>query len=779
MSDTYDPAHDDSGQHQPDVMTPNPAGVDTTDGQGDAKQTEADAKLVQRKLEVIRRDKEHFKKSFKRMERSMFMAMQGRDIDWSEKNYKANITGQHVKTKTANLYAKNPKIVSTRKEKLDFLVWDESLDSLKIAMQIMSTGAAILQQAAASGVVAPPSGGPQMPPGQQAPSGGPPPGFTPGAALSPMAGHNGGPPMVDPDEPVPGYSTAVATVQDFQQGMARRQALKKFGKTLELCFADAMAEQTPLDFKSAMKRVVRRSLTTGIAYVELGFQKQFGIPTATTNKLEDFRSRIAHLEGLMADAAEGKFDEYSAETAEIKADLAALEAQPQTILRAGLTFDFLQASKVIPDKMTTALVGFVGSRHLTVEYIKTKAEVEDEFKVKLGDRYTPYTVHGQKSYGTRGVDTGQESTEGVFGATGKDTDLVCLYKHYDKTSGLVYHLVDGHPNHIKPPQAPDVVVPRFWPLYALSFNETESESDPFPKSDVELMADQQNELNRSRQGKREHRDAARPRWAYAAGALDEEEDLPRLMKAKAFDAFEINGMGPDGDINKVLQIIKVPGVDPNLYDTNEVMQDASLTVGAQAAQLGGSSHDTATGAAIANGTTSTTDNSSVDDLDAFFTAIARDGGQILMSNLSKDEVVKIAGPGAVWVEDLGVTPEDIYSEVYLKVEAGSTGKPNQAQEIQNLKEIGPLLLQVGAIPPVWLAREMLRRLDDRIDLTEALVSGIPAIVAQNRMAQPAAGDPANDPNQQGDKGGDKSGPTHGGPSGSSAPMGNNQSAHIV
>lgn len=766
MSDEYDVSDEETGS--PDTTgdaRDDSRSVDTADGASDGKQRESDAKLVQRILETIRRDKRHFEKAFKRMETSMFRALHGRAPDWSESNYKANITGQHVKTKTASLYAKNPKIVARRKETLDFVVWDETVQSLQMAMQTVAQGTAIMAQHEAAVAQA-----------EQAAAAAPP------DVFAPALGHNGGPPMEIPPPPMPpGYEQALAIVKDFQEGMQYRQMLKRFGKTLELVFADAMRQQTPLDFKSSMKRLARRALTTCVGYVEMGFQKQYGVPAEISGKLEDHRTRIAHLEKMIEEANEGDVEDCSAEKAELEAAVAALEAKPQVIIRQGLTFDFLQSSKVIPDRLTTALPGFVGSRHITVEYILPKGEVEETFKVDLGYRYTPYTVDGQRMYGQRGVDTGDDveenATDGVFAAQGKDSDLVCLFKHYDKVSGLVYHLVDGHPKHIKPPAAPDIDVPRFWPVYPLTFNDVESEKEVFPKSDVELIADVQDEINRSRQGKREHRNAARPRWGYSAGVFDEEQDIENLKKAEPFDAIKLNGLGPDQSIEKVLQVIPVPGVDPNLYDTNEVLQDAALTVGAQGAQLGGLTKSTATGVAVADQTVSSNDNSSIDDLDAFLTMMARDGGQILMANLKKEDVVKIAGRGAVWVEDLGMTPEQIYDAVYLEIEAGSTGKPNQAQEIRNLKEIGPLLLQVGAIPPEWLARDMLRRYDDRLDLTEAVVAGLPAIVAQNRMAQPAQGDPQRDPTSQGGEGGDKNA-TPPGPAGSSAPVGDNHASAV-
>jgi hypothetical protein len=76
---------------------------------------------------------------------------------------------------------------------------------------------------------------------------------------------------------------------------------------------------------------------------------------------------------------------------------------------------------------------------------------------------------------------------------------------------------------------------------------------------------------------------------------------------------------------------------------------------------------------------------------------------------------------------------DIANELFLEVEAGSSGKPNQAVEVQNFQQLAPLLMQIPGITPYWLAKEAVKRLDDRIDLTEALSAGMPSIVTQNRM----------------------------------------------
>jgi hypothetical protein len=72
--------------------------------------------------------------------------------------------------------------------------------------------------------------------------------------------------------------------------------------------------------------------------------------------------------------------------------------------------------------------------------------------------------------------------------------------------------------------------------------------------------------------------------------------------------------------------------------------------------------------------------------------------------------------------------------VLLEIEAGSMGRPNAAQEVANAQRIYPLLIQLPGIDPEFLAKDLLRRLDDRLDLTEAFKSSLPSIVAMNGMA---------------------------------------------
>lgn len=680
----------------------------------EVEQRENDAALVKKIQKRIKTDKMHHAKAFKRMRQDMRLATNGCDEGWHEDNYTANIIGRHVKMKTASLYAKNPKAVARRREMLDFAVWDGSPESLMMAHQMV-------QQAAMMAQAAPP-------------------------AVDPMTG------MPAPMQIPPEVQQAQAMLQDFQQGQARKSEMERIGKTMEILFAHAMREQKPLDFKMAMKQVVRRACTTGVGYVEVGFQREYGQSPEIVAQLADARTRLDHLRRLAEDVAEGEIEADDAEMAELERSIADLMAQPEIVMREGLVFDYPQATKVIPDKMCRSLVGFVGASHVTVEYLFTPEQVREMFpEADLDNNYTAY-----KPSGTAEDDAGPSymrvdtTADAALEQRNVKDGLVCVWKHYDKPSGLVYYVADGHGKFLKEPAAPDVFVEDFWPLYALTFNAVENEDELFPPSDVSLLRHMQDEYNRSRQGQREHRQAARPRFVYGNGTL-EAEDAKKLATAQPFDVVPVN-LAPGEKISDKLQPVPVPGVDPNLYETAHLFGDMQLVGGSQEANYGGVAKATATESAIAANATASSDGASVDDLDAFLTVIARASGQVLLREMSVDKVMEIAGPGAIWPQ--GLTLTQIADELYLEVEAGSSGKPNQAVEVQNWQQLLPMLIQMPGINPLWLARETIRRLDDRVDLTEAIAAGIPSIMTQNRMAQVSTGDPASDPNQQGSQGGD-------------------------
>jgi len=142
--------------------------------------------------------------------------------------------------------------------------------------------------------------------------------------------------------------------------------------------------------------------------------------------------------------------------------------------------------------------------------------------------------------------------------------------------------------------------------------------------------------------------------------------------------------------------------------------------------------------------------------------------------MSTDQVKKIVGQGAVWPE---LTNEQVQEEIFLEIEAGSTGKPNQAAELRNIERMLPYLLQLPGIDPKWVVKEVLKRLDDKLDIDSALSENVPSIVAMNAVknAEAAMGQMSGvaNPGMQAAQGGNNVVPMPKPGGGSLPPMGAN------
>ena len=105
-----------------------------------------------------------------------------------------------------------------------------------------------------------------------------------------------------------------------------------------------------------------------------------------------------------------------------------------------------------------------------------------------------------------------------------------------------------------------------------------------------------------------------------------------------------------------------------------------MIVGDQQADLGPTSGATATESNIAAQARATSTGSEIDDIDDTLSSMAQAASQILLLNMSLPMVQEIVGPGAIWPQ---LTSGDVAKQVYFDIEAGSSGRPNQAQELQN------------------------------------------------------------------------------------------------
>lgn len=545
---------------------------------------------------------------------------------------------------------------------------------------------------------------------------------------------------------LPDPVTAMAIIADVQNAKAKQEMLDKLGKTLEICFHYYINEQIPT-FKSQMKRCVRSAVQTAVGYAKLGFQRETDLSPDNKAKIADSQQRLAHIQRLMDDLGpEGDKTQYDAEAEELRLTVQQLQAEPMVIIREGVVFDFPRPCSVIPDRKCIALDGWVGADWVTEEIFLTPDEVKEFYKIDIGQ-----SVNGQAgyaAYSTAGVEYRQNPRTDL---SGKREDMVCCWMMYHKPTGLKFEMADGYKDFLKEPAGPEVTLERFYPIYALSFNELEHPTQLFPPSDVHNMTPQQLELNRQKQALREHRKANRPGYVTPKGALSE-EDKAALSTHDQSGVVELDGLMPGQKVNDYIQALPKVGVDPNLYESQGIMDDVYKTVGMMESQLGGTAGATATEVATAEQARAGSLEADADALNDFLSLIARDASQVMLMELDPATVQEIAGPGAVWPQ---VNRQEIAKETYLEIVAGSNGRPNKIQRQQALQMVTPFLLQIPGINPQWMAQQLITAVDDSLDLTEAFTSNLPSIQMLNQAPPPQPAAPgAEDPNQQGDEGAD-------------------------
>jgi hypothetical protein len=651
----------------------------------------------------VEKAKNHWEDDFDRMADDMDFAAglqwpEQETIDDSENGYRyvVNLVQRHLRQREAGLYAKNPRAVAHQRKTRLYRVWDGDANTLLEAQMTLQQVQMQMQQNPAAGQML-------------------------------MA--------------IPQVQQAQAILQDVSQGRERKRIMDNLGETLEIVYDYEISQQQP-KFKRSMKRLVRRTLTTGVGYVKISYTRDMQVKPEDLDKVTDISQQVSRIRALLEDVRDPNHREGLETRLNELQDSMTILQQPQ-IVREGLDYDFPRSTAVIPDWCCTELEDFLGAQWVAEEYKLTPEQIKAVYKVDVKDKYTPYDMEGERIEKASWREMDDERK--------KDGTLALVWEIYDKSSGTTFTVCKGYHGYLREPGPPDVQLERFWPYFTLIFNGLEHDEQVYPPSDVSLMRSMQVEYNLSRQRLREHRDAARPGHVAPKGRL-EQSDKDKLATRQAHDVLEVSGLGENDDIRRLLQAIPVNPIDPNLYETSTLEGDIYKALGSQEAVMGGTGGATATETSIAESSRLTSIGSNVDDLDDLLTYMAQTASKVLMSEMSTERVKEIAGPGAVWAE---LSAEEVSKELWLEVRAGSSGRPNKSAEIQNLERVLPFLLQMPNVKAERLVEEILTRLDDRMNVEDFLERGAPSIMSQNRMGQVGTGDEASDPNQQGPQGQDQ------------------------
>lgn len=602
--------------------------------------------------------------------------------DMTVEPYVGDVTQQMLNRKTATLFAKNPTPEAKQRDGMFFAIWDGDQASIDGAQAMLKEAEPILQQAQqlqAKGLPVPP------------------------------------PPME--------LSGAMKLVADYEQGTARKALLAKVAQTATLLITKQWEQQSP-SMMVSMKQLVTRVITSRVGYIKVMYRRDMEQNPAQQG-VENLADKLARLKAQMARMQEPDFDPQGAEAKETELLLQqmqddAKEPDEQIVRSEGVVDDYPSATSIIIDRRCRSMREFINAQRIAHETLLTVAECEERYGVNLRDAgAVMYTDDGcpedknRKRVGTEAEDRAKY---------GK----VCVFEIQDKPSGNCYVICDGLKDFLKEPYENEPKVRRFWTIIPICFNVQEVEhNDPdadvtiYPRSDVRLLMPMQIDINVGGEGLREHRTANRPCWVGVKSRFVEGDLLKLASPRSAFAVLMLESIDKGEKIEDFLQRLPTAEITDSLYSPAPAMQAMMQATGIQAADLGQQRPgERATGQEISARQKASSDGSNIDDLDFALSVKAQMTWEMLIQEMPAKTVKEQVGIGAVWPE----VPSErlaLMNQIYLEIEAGSSGRPDQGAEIENFKIIGPQLAEImraegKSLDP--LIKEGVRVLGSKLDV---------------------------------------------------------------
>ena len=603
--------------------------------------------------------------------------------EWFSEKYVGDRIQQMLNRLAASRYAKNPKTAATVRERMNFEVWDESQESLAGAQAILQAAAPILEQAAQAAAM----------------------------GLAPAA------------PPPPEIEMAQAIVRDYEQGMAEKALYAKVARTAALLVQTQWDNQTP-EFIVSMKSLVTRVDTSRVGYIKVSYRRDEKPREPMQNaKIVDLQARMQTLKSQLEKIKDGEIEADSAEADETALLLKrvteelSVEDKPE-FDDEGPVDDFLTATSVIIDPATRSLKEFIGAAWICHEMVMDIADAEAAYGISLFDvGAVLYDEYGPQASGA----------QSPRDRAATHCKKVCVWHVEDKKTGMCLVLIDGVRHFIKEPYVNLPKVKRFWSIVPLTYNVTEVETnDPendvtcYGKSTVRRVMPMQVNINSKGEEFRQTLIANRPGWVHDKSKVMDNDLLALNAPRSSHSSIGLSGMN-GGKVTDFISARPVQPIDPMLYDPSNDDQAMLLAGGVQSSNMGNQNPgETATGQAIAEGSRISVDESNTADLDYCLGMVAQMHWEMSLQEMSTELVKKKVGRGAVFPD---IAKDKFATDIFIEIEAGSSGKPNAALEIAKAEKIGPLL--VGLLQSTGRSIEPIiklyaRLLDSSIDVDEIL-----------------------------------------------------------
>lgn len=513
----------------------------------------------------------------------------------------------------------------------------------------------------------------------------------------------------------------------------RADDLKLFCKTLETV-TNRSLETAGLKHKAKM--TVRSALTCSFGVMKVLYQRDLQEDPIIRARLNDTQDNIARVEALMASLDNpDKRGEQEAILAEMRETMTGLESQVEVVAAEGLVVDRVLTDHLLIDPSVVEFWDYKDSPWLAQVIPMSRGEIEARYKV---------CTEGATVY--KGGKATEEGTSfgDAAGRANADEEQLAIIEIWDKQSQRVYTMVDGCKFWLREPFSPGRTGERWYPFFLLPYQLVDGQF--VGPSLVDLTEKLQREHNEARDRFNKHRDLAIPGWVAGSDVTD--KSLKNFVRSVSVEGFgEVAIVDTEGKpISQVIQPKTYPPIDPAVYDTGMVRHDWEQVTGLQdAARSTVVNPKTATEASIMAQAQSGRVSEFRDQVEDVLQDLAQYAAQILLFELTPEQVERIMGPNVI-AEQMdpftGATipvvversydwpqleREEIFDMVQMRIRAGTTGAPDKLEQQESWAQILPTvqgliqgILQVQAAggdaePLIALLRETVQRFDDKLD----------------------------------------------------------------
>jgi len=489
---------------------------------------------------------------------------------------------------------------------------------------------------------------------------------------------------------------------------------KEYAKWKTFCLTAEVVLNRQLSdakLKKRGKASVRASLTSNVGWVKVVYQDDIEEDPKVIARIQDTQDNIRKIEALMCDCEnEDETKDYEAKKAQLEIMVESLESEVEVSRAEGLVVDRILSEDMLwdPDVAEFEMVSEL-SRWMAQGFWYDEDEFNEVFGRKPHEKATTYSAK---------KDNKQEINN--------EHSKYRVWEIWDRVSNTIYTVCEGDIDYCRDPYQPTLLGERWYPFFDLALIPVDGAK--LPMSAVEMLEKLQDEYEETRDKFVKHREVNVPHYI-----LSSDTDEKSIQRKQNADMGELVIIDTDGrPLNQVFQKAESLNVNPMDYDTSAIRNDFEYMSGLGDSARGGVSKAKTLGEAqLMEANISSRSDDMTDIIEDWMLEIGRYSLEVLLQELNEEQVKRIAGEDAQWPE---MSKEDLFDMVNIEVRAGSSGKPNKMQEQQTWVEFMPklqeLIAQVAELREadkddladsmIMIARETIRRFDDRIDIEEFL-----------------------------------------------------------